>query len=115
MEREEKETVSVMTEDTNHFDENARIIVASIQKCGVGFSHDVLDALVMASDVEEYFIQYLARVMRTEHVKPIVFDVVDNHPTLKRHFRTRKQVYEESGGVIKNFWKEFPDWESPLK
>lgn len=111
LEREEKETVSVMTEDTNHFDANARIIVASIQKCGVGFSHDILDALVMASDVEEYFIQYLARVMRTEHVKPIVFDVVDNHPTLKRHFRTRKQVYDESGGVIKNFWKEFPDWE----
>lgn len=110
MEREEKETVSVMTEDTNHFDENARIIVASIQKCGVGFSHDVLDALVMASDVEEYFIQYLARVMRTEDVKPIVFDLVDNHPTLKRHFRTRKQVYEHAGGVVKNFWKEFPEW-----
>lgn len=111
MEREEKETVSVMTEDTNHFDENARIIIASIQKCGVGFSHDILDALVMASDVEEYFIQYLARVMRTEHVKPIVFDFVDNHPTLKRHFRTRKQVYEHAGGVIKNFWKEFPMFE----
>jgi superfamily II DNA or RNA helicase len=107
-EREEKETVSVMTEDTNHFDEHARIIVASIQKCGVGFSHDILDALVMASDVEEYFIQYLARVMRTEEVKPIVFDIVDNHPTLKRHFRTRKAVYEHAGGSIRNFWKEFP-------
>lgn len=109
--QEEKESVSVMTEDTNDFDENARVIVASIQKCGVGFSHDILDALVMASDVEEYFIQYLARVMRTEQVKPIVFDIVDNHPTLKRHFRTRKEVYEKAGGTIKNFWKEFPQFQ----
>lgn len=108
---EKEESVSVMTEDTNNFDENARVIVASLQKCGVGFSHDILDALVMASDVEEYFIQYLARVMRTEHVKPIVFDIVDNHPTLKRHFRTRKEVYEKAGGVIHNFWKEFSMFE----
>lgn len=104
---EEKEIVSVMTETVNTFDPNARVIVASLQKCGVGFSHDVLDALVMASDVEEYFIQYLARVMRTEQVRPMVFDLVDDHPTLKRHFRTRKQVYEKAGGVIHPFWKEF--------
>lgn len=111
---EEKESVSLMTDDINHFDENSRVIVASLQKCGVGFSHDILDALIMASDVEEYFIQYLARVMRTEQVKPIVFDLVDNHPTLKRHFRSRKQVYEKAGGVIKNFWKEFPNQFQPI-
>lgn len=109
---EEKEVVSVMTETRNTFDPNARVIVASLQKCGVGFSHDVLDALVMASDVEEYFIQYLARVMRTEQVRPMVFDLVDNHPTLKRHFRTRKQVYEKAGGVVHSFWKEFPEFEA---
>jgi len=104
--QEEKETVSMMTEDTNDFNEDDRIIVASIQKCGVGFSHDKLDALIMASDVEEYFIQYLARVMRTEHVKPIVFDIIDKHPSLKKHFSERKKVYTKSGGVIKDFYKE---------
>lgn len=104
---EEKELVSVMTEDTNDFNEDHRVIVASLQKCGVGFSHDKLDALIMASDVEEYFIQYLARVMRTEHVKPIVFDIVDKHPSLKKHFSERKKVYTKSGGVIKDFFKEF--------
>ena len=104
---EEKENVSVMTEDTNDFDEHSRIIVASIQKCGVGFSHDILDALILASDVEEYFIQYLARVMRTEQVKPIVFDIVDDHKSLKKHFSTRKKIYLQSGGVIKDFYKEF--------
>ena len=109
---EEKEVVSVMTETVNTFDPNARVIVASLQKCGVGFSHDVLDALVMASDVEEYFIQYLARVMRTEQVRPMVFDLVDDHPTLKRHFRTRKNVCEKAGGVVHSFWKEFSQFDA---
>jgi len=105
---EEKEMVSVMTEDVNDYDENSRIIVSSIQKTGVGFSFDKLDALVLGSDVEEYFIQYLARVMRTEQVKPIVFDLVDPHRSLKKHFGERKKVYLKAGGVIKDFYKEFP-------
>jgi hypothetical protein len=79
--------------------------VASLQKCGVGFSHDILDSLIIASDMEEYFIQYLARVMRTEEVEPIVFDLVDNHPALKKHFGHRKKVYTKAGGVIKDYKK----------
>ena len=108
---EKGEKVSVMTEDVNDYDENSRIIVSSIQKTGVGFSFDKLDALVLGSDVEEYFIQYLARVMRTEQVKPIVFDFVDVHPTLKKHFSERKKVYTKAGGVIKDFYKEFPQFQ----
>lgn len=108
------ELVSVMTQDKNDFEEKSRVIVASLQKCGVGFSHDVLDALIVASDMEEYFIQYLARVMRTEEVEPIVFDIVDNHKSLKKHFAERKKVYTKSGGVIKNFYKEFPDFKKTI-
>jgi superfamily II DNA or RNA helicase len=100
---EEKENVSLMIEDTNTFDPTSRIIVASLQKCGVGFSHDLLDALIIASDMEEYFIQYLARVMRTEEVEPIIFDLVDNHKGLKKHFGQRKKVYMKAGGNIKNY------------
>ena len=99
--KESGENVSLMIEDTNKFDQESRIIVASLQKCGVGFSHDVLDALIIASDMEEYFIQYLARVMRTEEVEPIVFDLVDNHKGLKKHFGQRKKVYTKAGGIIK--------------
>jgi len=105
---EEKESVSMIVEDNNEFDLNSRIIVASTQKCGIGFSHDILDALILGSDIEEYFIQYLARVMRTEEVKPVVFDLIDNNKSLKRHFTERKKVYQKAGGVIYNFNKEFP-------
>ena len=107
LENEYSEKVSLMIEDTNTFDRESRIIVASLQKCGVGFSHDILDALVIASDMEEYFIQYLARVMRTEQVEPIVFDFVDNHKGLKKHFAQRKKVYTKAGGVIKDYTTSF--------
>jgi superfamily II DNA or RNA helicase len=106
---EEKENVSLMIENVNTFDVNSRVIVASVQKVGIGFSHDILDSLIIASDLEEYFIQYLARVMRSKEVKPIVFDLVDNNKSLKRHFTERKKVYQEAGGIINNFNKQFPD------
>jgi superfamily II DNA or RNA helicase len=100
---EEGDSVTSIIGTNNKYDANARIVVATSQKCGVGFSHDILDMLILASDVEEYFIQYLGRVIRTEEVKPIVFDLVDDHPTLKRHFATRKKIYLESGGKIEKY------------
>lgn len=99
--KEMGENVSVMVSGDNSFDRESRIILSTIQKCGVGFSHDVLNTLILAIDVEEYFVQYLGRIMRTEEVKPVVFDLVDDHPSLKRHFSSRKHVYLESGGKIK--------------
>jgi len=107
---EAEEKVSLMVEDTNTYDPTSRIIVSNVQKVGVGFSHDVLDALVVAADMEEYFVQYLARVMRREDVKPIVFDLVDPHRSLKKHFSERKRVYVKAGGVIRDFHKEFPQF-----
>jgi superfamily II DNA or RNA helicase len=95
----EQQNVDTLIGNETVFDKKARILIATIQKCGVGFSHDILDALIVASDCEEYFIQYLGRVMRTEEGEPIVFDIVDDHPTLKRHYATRKKIAKESGGT----------------
>lgn len=92
------------------FDKTARIIVATINKAGVGFSHDVLDTLILAADVEEYYIQYLGRITRRPDVKPVIFDIVDSNPTLIRHYQTRRRVYKEIGGKIYDFQKEFPDF-----
>ena len=82
------------------FDVSQRILLATFQKVGVGFSHDRLDMLVLACDCEEYFLQYLGRVFRRPDVEPIILDLVDTHPVLKRHFQTRKKVYTASGGQI---------------
>jgi superfamily II DNA or RNA helicase len=105
------EEISLLTGDNNEYSKNSRIIVASVQKVGMGFSYKKLDTLILASDVisgdtEEYFVQYIGRIMRREDVKPIIFDIVDDHPVLKRHFSVRKRVYLKTGGVIKDFYKE---------
>lgn len=92
------------------FDKEARVLVASIQKVGTGFSHDKLDMLILACDTEEYFLQYLGRVFRRPDVIPIVLDLVDKNPILRRHWRTRKKVYENAGGSLFSFRESFPDF-----
>jgi superfamily II DNA or RNA helicase len=97
---EKGENVTELLGTKSTFDENARIVVATTQKCGVGFSHSKLNALLLASDMEEYFIQYLGRVFRNPNSNPIIFDLVDNVSILKKHYQTRKKVYLTSGGSI---------------
>jgi superfamily II DNA or RNA helicase len=82
------------------YDPNARILVATIQKCGVGFSHEKMDSLILAGDLEEKYIQVLGRVFRSLHNVPLIFDIVDENPILQRHLTTRKRVYKETGGII---------------
>lgn len=91
------------------YDENARVMIASVSKVGVGFSHDSLDMLILACDLEAYFLQYLGRVFRRPDVVPIIIDLVDKNPVLQRHYRTRKKTYVECGGSIYDFHSIFPD------
>lgn len=81
----------------------SRILIATVQKAGVGFDHPRLDSLVIASDVEEYFIQYLGRIFRREDAEPIVFDILDKNPILAKHYRTRQKIYKEHGGAVEKF------------
>jgi hypothetical protein len=41
--------------------------------------------------------------MRRKDVEPIIFDLVDSHPTLKKHFEKRSKVYSKHGGEIIKF------------
>jgi superfamily II DNA or RNA helicase len=104
--REKGESVTSFKGSKQKYNCESRILIATISKAGVGFDHPKMDALILASDVEEYFIQYLGRVFRREDVHPLIFDIVDNFNSLKRHYYTRKKVYEESGGTILKFNKE---------
>jgi superfamily II DNA or RNA helicase len=97
------ESVDTFIESKTEFDRHCRILIGTTSKVGVGFDHDKLDALILASDLEEYFIQYLGRVFRRHDTTPVVFDLVDNNPILKRHFATRKSTYMEAGGTISTF------------
>ena len=94
------ESVTMMKESDTRFDEDARILISTFQKVGTGFSHDRLDMLILGCDVEEYFMQYLGRVFRRPDVEPIICDLVDENPILKKHYRSRVQVYLDAGGRI---------------
>lgn len=97
------ESVTTLVRNQTTFDENARILLSTTSKCGVGFDHPKLNALIVASDIEEYFIQYLGRIFRTLDVEPIIFDLVDENNILKSHWATRRKVYVDHGGVVKIF------------
>lgn len=100
--KDENEDVTELLGNTKQFDSDARILIATSQKCGVGFSHNKLDALIIASDMEEYFIQYLGRVFRNPDSTPLIFDLVDEMSVLQKHYQTRRKTYINAGGTIIN-------------
>jgi len=97
------ESATSLLGDNQVFDREARILIATGQKCGTGFDHDKLDTLLLASDFEEYFVQYLGRIFRKQDTEPIVYDFVDKNGILEKHFKTRKEIYTEHGGKIKYY------------
>jgi superfamily II DNA or RNA helicase len=92
------------------YDKDSRILVGTNSKAGVGFDHPRLDSLILAADLEQYFIQYLGRIFRRKDVEPLIFDIVDNNPILLKHFRTRQEVYIEHGGLIHDFNRKHPEF-----
>lgn len=92
------------------YNKDSRILIGTNSKAGVGFDHPRLDSLILAADLEQYFIQYLGRIFRRKDVEPLIFDIVDNNPILLKHFRTRQEVYIEHGGVIHDFNRKHPNF-----
>ena len=82
------------------FDKTCNVLISTFQKASTGFSHNVLDMLVLGCDVDHFYIQTLGRVFRREDSKPLIVDIVDNHPLLRKHFKNRETVYIEAGGKI---------------
>lgn len=100
---EEGESVTSLLGSNQEYNLSSRILIGTSSKIGVGFDHAKLDALLLAGDVEQYFVQYLGRVFRTKEVKPIIFDLVDDYTILNKHFNTRRKIYQDHGGEVCNF------------
>jgi superfamily II DNA or RNA helicase len=100
---EEGENVTSLFGSNQEYNVTSRILVGTNSKCGTGFDHAKMDALLLACDLEQYFVQYLGRVFRTKDVKPIIFDLVDDYSLLSKHFTTRRKIYIELGGEVRNF------------
>lgn len=104
------EYVDSLVGSKQEFDKNCRILISIQQKTGVGFDWSKADTLLLATDTSSYFIQNLGRVFRKQDTIPVIFDLVDNNFILLKHFKERKKVYDEVGGKIKNFEKEYPNF-----
>ena len=98
--QEEKEDVTSLIGSNQTYTQSSRILIGTVQKAGTGFDHPRLNAMILASDVEQYFVQYLGRVFRRQDTEPVIFDLVDRHYVLEKHFETRQAIYEEHGGEI---------------
>ena len=83
------------------YDRNARIIIGTVSKVGVGYDNPNIDALFVAADIKAYFIQSLGRCMRKQETKPIVIDLIDCDGNLCAHYKAREAVYKKHGGNIK--------------
>jgi len=86
--------------NTNKYDKEAKVLIATVSKVGLGFDHPNLSVLILGADVEEYFIQYLGRVLFRSKYTPWVFDLVDNNSSLLSHFYVRRKVCLGCGGAI---------------
>ena len=104
------EDVDIFVSTSRKFNRSSRILISTYSKTGVGFDHPKLDALIVASDVEEGIEQYVGRVFRREDVTPIVFDFLDKAHTLFKHFLSRRSLYTSIGGEVKDFVKVFPEF-----
>jgi superfamily II DNA or RNA helicase len=108
--KEDGEYVTSLIGKQQTFDKEARILVGITTKCGTGFDHPKLNALILASDLDSYFIQALGRIFRVKDTIPIVFDIVDNNFILQKHYKNRLETYRTTGGKIINFEKEYPEF-----
>jgi superfamily II DNA or RNA helicase len=104
--KDENSLIEKYTGTQKKFNRDCRILCSTYSKSGIGFDFPKLDALIIASDVDEGIEQYLGRVFRREDSVPIIFDLREsvwkNHPFAK-HLSNRCALYEKSGGMIKNF------------
>lgn len=83
------------------FDRDARVLIGTTSKVGVGFDHAAIDSLCLAADVSNYFVQFLGRCMRRPEANPRVLDIVDDFTSLEAHFESRCDCYRKHGGELK--------------
>ena len=101
--KEEKESVTSLIGNNQEYDRKSRILVGTVQKLSTGFDHPSVNAMIIASDVVEYFLQYLGRAFRKENNIPTIFDIVDDYVLLKKHYKAREEIYLRHGGEIRDY------------
>jgi superfamily II DNA or RNA helicase len=86
---------------------NCRILIATYSKAEMGFDDknlcenfdgERLDLLILGAFYKEEIEQSAGRVMRSD--APEVIDIVDNHPSLNKHSKTRDKWFKSRNGQV---------------
>lgn len=93
--------VETLIKSEKTFDKSCRVLIGTTSKIGVGFDHAPINCLIVASDVKNYFVQFLGRCMRKQEGEPTVVDFNDNFGTLRKHLDSRIKEYQKHGGKLK--------------
>lgn len=107
--RDVGESVDLFAGTVQTYNPNARILIATYSKAGVGFDNPKLDMLIIGGDVEEMVEQYVGRVFRRMDTVPIIIDIKDDFHVFEKHFQTRMLTYLNSGGEVKQYKDHFPE------
>ena len=102
------ESVTKMCGTDKQYNTNARVLLSTFSKLGVGFDDTRFNCLILASDVEQVE-QYAGRLREGSRDR-IIIDMIDEDSNCKAHFRTRKKWYESRNGKIIPFEKSFPQF-----
>lgn len=100
----------VMHGDMKSFEESP-ILLGTISKLGIGFDEKAfsknfsgirMQILYLAFTTKQKWLltQAIGRVLRTTY-KPTIFDIVDNSNILEKHYKIRKEYYDECNADIK--------------
>ena len=103
-----------------YIESEKRVLVATSGKASVGFDCPKLNTLLLCCDFGNttngdtggHFVQILGRIMRRQDgPEPTVIDIVDDMSVLKKHWADRSKVYKRHSGVVKDFYKSFPEFD----
>lgn len=96
IEKIEADSTSIMIGTMTKYDLTRRILISTYSKLGVGFDDPRLNLEILADSCTEVE-QVAGRVFRDKKNTPIIIDMVDNFPTLEKHWNMRKEWYLNSG------------------
>lgn len=98
-------TIMIGTQKT--YDKDARVLLSTYSKLGVGFDDSRLNMLIVACSVTEVE-QYAGRLRDAPGKDRIVIDLVDDDSNCMNHWSKRREWYISRNGQIKNYYQVFP-------
>ena len=94
--------VGGMKENELKNSENKKVIIATYAMASEGLDIKTLTTLFMVTPKTDVC-QSVGRILRTNHSRPLVIDIIDAHDIFKKQYNKRKKYYDKKKYIIKNY------------